>query len=113
MELQSSPRKAKSSRGSVESSEDDGSEDVIGTRKFGKRWLGKGKASPQKKKAKATKKTRDEDSDDNGSYYDDKKDLTPIYNMNRRELIAKIKEQKKNVKGSQNETGESEGDGEA
>ena len=94
MELRSSPRKAKLSRGGVESCNDDGSEDEIGTRKFGKRLFGKGKGSPPKKKAKATKKTRDKDSDNDDSYYDDEKEPTPIYNMNRRELIAKIKEQK-------------------
>jgi hypothetical protein len=88
------------SRGSVESSEDDGSEDKIGACKFGKGSLGKGKGSPPKKKgAKATKKTRDEDSDDNNdsSYYDEK-EPTPIYNMNRRELITMIEEQKKTIR---------------
>ena len=78
MELRSSPRRGKLSRGGVGSSEKDRSEDEIGTRKFGKGSLGKGKGSPPKKKAKATKKTRDEDSDNNNSYYDDKKEPTPI-----------------------------------
>ena len=98
MKLRSSLRKVKLSRGGVESSEDDGSEDEIGTRKLGKRLFGKGKGLPPKKKAKATKKTRDEDSDDNDGYYDDKKEPTPIYDMNRRELIAKIKKQKKTIR---------------
>ena len=72
--------KKTSLRGSVESSEDDGSEDKIGAHKFGKGLLGKGKGSPPKKKeAKATKKTRDEDSDDidDSSYYYEK-EPTPI-----------------------------------
>jgi hypothetical protein len=60
--------------------------------------LGKGKGSPPKKKAKATKKTRDKDSDNNDSYYDDEKEPTPIYDMNRRELITKIKEQNKTIR---------------
>ena len=51
----------------MKSSKDDESEDEIGARKFGKGLLGKRKGSPSKKKAKATKKTRDEDSDDNDS----------------------------------------------
>ena len=56
MVLWCSPRKAKLSRGGVESSEDDGSEDEIGARKFGRGSLEKGKVSPPKKKAQATKK---------------------------------------------------------
>jgi hypothetical protein len=55
----------------VESSEDNGSEDKIGTRKFGKGPLGKGKGWPPKKKAKATKKIllrgSVESSEDDGS----------------------------------------------
>ncbi len=90
--------KKTSSRGGVESSKDDKSEDEIGARKFGKGLLGKGKGLPSKKKAKAIKKTRDEDSDDDNSYYDDEKELTPIYDMNRRELITKIKEQNKTIR---------------
>jgi hypothetical protein len=92
--------KKTSSRGSVESSEDDGSEDKISARKFGKGSLGKGKGSPPKKKeAKATKKIRDKDSDDDddSSYYY-KKEPTPIYDMNRRELITMIEEQKKTIR---------------
>ena len=88
------------SRGGMESSKDDGSEDKIGARKFGKGSLGKGKGLPPKKKeAKATKKTRGKDSDnnDNSSYYY-KKDPTPIYDMNRRELITMIEEQKKTIR---------------
>ena len=65
---------------------------------MGKRSLGKGKGSPWKKKAKATKKTRDTDSDDNDSYYDDEKEPTLIYDMNRRELITKIKELEKTIR---------------
>ena len=54
---------------------------------------------PKKKEAKATKKTRGKDSDnnDNSSYYY-KKDPTPIYDMNRRELITMIEEQKKTIR---------------
>ena len=37
-------------------------------------------------------------SDDDDSYYDYKKEPTPIYDMNRRELIAMIKEQKKTIR---------------
>jgi hypothetical protein len=88
------------SRGSVESTKDDGSEDKIGARKFGKGMLGKGKGSPPKyKEAKATKKTRDKDSDDdedNSYYYE--KEPTPIYDMNRRELITMMEEQKKTIR---------------
>ena len=71
MELRSSPRTAKLSRGGVESSKDNRSEDKIGTCKFGKGSLGKRKGLPPKKKAKATKKTSSrgsvESSKDDGS----------------------------------------------
>ena len=79
----------------MESSQDDKSEDEICACKFGKGSLKKGKGSPPKKKAKATKKARDEDSDNNDSYYNYEKEPTSIYDMNRRELISKIEEQKK------------------
>ena len=128
----------------MESSEDDGSKDKIGARKCGKGSLGKGRVSPPKKKAKATKKTllrggvessEDDESEDKigahkfgkgllGKGKDchqrrrqrlprrqgtkklttttattmTKKEPTPIYNMNRRELIAKIEEQKKTIR---------------
>ena len=102
MELWSSPRKVKLSRGGVESSEDNGSEDEIGTRKFWKGSLGKGKGLPPKKKAKATKKTRDEDSDNNDSYYNDKKRAHT--NLRHEQKRANCQDQgtEENDKGSQN-----------